>query len=333
MPATISQLQRLLDKLEGPIAREFAQAVARIKSRARINVLTAALERGDIEAAMVAAGFRPGSWSGLTEQIRQAYIEAGTFVIAADVPKRFGMEFDWTNPRAEDWLRNHSSALIRDINQQQREAVQEVLTAGMRAGRNPRNVALDVVGRVSPQTGRRAGGVIGLNGPQAEAAINARVQLDNLDRAYFQRQRRDRRFDSLVRRHIENGTPLKQADVNRIVGRYEDRLLQLRGETVGRTEALASMNEASDEALRQVVDEGLAPREAITRIWDATLDSRTRPDHVEANEQRRGIDEPFNVGGFEMMHPGEGPASQVISCRCVVRREIDFVTAAQFRAA
>jgi hypothetical protein len=135
----------------------------------------------------------------------------------------------------------------------------------------------------------------------------------------------------MVRRAIESGTPLDEATINRLVGRYEDRLLDLRGQTVGRTEALASLNEASDEALRQAVDEGLAPPDAVKRIWDATGDLRTRPDHVAADGQPRGLDEPFIVGGMSMMHPGDpaGGAANVINCRCIVRHEIDFVKVEQ----
>jgi hypothetical protein len=228
------------------------------------------------------------------------------------------------------------------------------MQAGMAAGRNPRSVALDIVGRISKQTGRRAGGVIGLNGPQASAVKDMRAALGNprgvgivrfdqlgdpvksfwigrdgnLKSSYG---RRDRRFDPMVRRAIESGTPLDEATINRLVGRYEDRLLDLRGQTVGRTEALASLNEASDEALRQVVDEGLAPPDAVKRIWDATGDLRTRPDHVAADGQPRGLNEPFIVGGMSMMHPGDpaGGAANVINCRCIVRHEIDFVKVEQ----
>jgi len=328
MAATAKQLQELLDRLEPPIARAFAEAIARIKSRARIAQMEAAIRAGDLDGLARAAGFRTGMWGLVLEQVRRAYVEGGTFNMNADVPQRLGMEFDWTNPRAEAWLSEHSSQLVTWITEEQREGIRTVLNAGMRAGRNPRSVALDIVGRIDPRTQRRTGGIVGLNAPQTQAVINAREDLQNLDPRYFTRERRDRRFDSMVRRAIESGEPLSDGDVNRIVGRYEDRLLKLRGNTIARTEALQAMNEAADESLRQVIDEGLAPPEAVQKVWDASGDSKTRDTHAAADGQSIGPDGTFTVGGFPMRHPGDGslgaPAGEIINCRCVVRHEIDF---------
>ena len=327
MAASRRDILRLLDTLEGPIAAQFMEAVSRIRSRAQIAAIARAIERNDLDAVLRTLGERPGSWSTLTEQIRSSYVEAGLFTMAADVPRRFGMEFDITNPRVERWLREHSSGLVTYINAEQREAIQEALRAGMAAGRNPRSMALDIVGRMDAQTGRRAGGIVGLNRTQAAAAIKAREQLQALDAAYFNRTLRDKRFDSLVRKAIESGTPLTEADINRLVGRYEDRLLKWRGDTIGRTEALAALNEASDESLRQVIDEGLAQPEAVKRIWRHSFSKNERPGHLDMDGEERGVDEAFvnPETGVALMHPGQGPASEVINCRCIVEHKIDFI--------
>ena len=327
MAATKRQILKFLDKLEGPIRAAFLSDVLNIRSRAQIAALEAAIAANDIDAVMRAVGLRPGSMQDVREAMRNAYIEAGVFTIAADVPRRFGMTFDLNNPRAAQWIREHSSAFITRINEEQRESIRAVLNEALIAGRNPRSTALDIVGRISAQTGRRQGGIIGLNGPQAEAARRARQQLDSLDAAYFQRKLRDRRFDSMVRKAIESGTPLTQANINRLVGRYEDRLLKLRGDTIGRTESLSALNEASDESLRQVVDEGLAPQEAVQRIWRHSFSKNERPGHLAMSGESRGIDEPFvnPVTGAVLMHPGEGSASETINCRCLIEHKIDFI--------
>lgn len=55
----------------------------------------------------------------------------------------------------------------------------------------------------------------------------------------------------------------------------------------------------------------------IMKQWDSTLDSKTRPDHVELDGQLREIDEPFEVSGYEAPYPGAfGVASEDIHCRC-----------------
>jgi hypothetical protein len=134
----------------------------------------------------------------------------------------------------------------------------------------------------------------------------------------------------MVEKAIESGTPLSENDINRIVGRYEDRLLELRGTTIARTEALQSMNEAADESLRQVIDEGLARPENIRKVWDATNDSRTRPDHAVMDGDVAGMNEPFTSGsGNQLLYPGDtslgAGAGDIINCRCVIRHEIDFI--------
>lgn len=327
MPATRTEILRLLDRLADQLGPAFLGAVSEITSRAQLQRLIDALDVGDIDRAMDAAGIRSGSWATLTEANRSAFLEAGAFTIAADVPKRFGMTFDINNPRAERWIRQHSSDLITYINADQRDAIRAALTAGLEAGRNPRSVALDIIGRVSPQTGKRAGGIIGLNEQQARYVMNARKELESLDPNYFTRTRRDKRFDSIVRKAIDSDTPLDGATIERLTGRYSDRLLQTRGTTVGRTEALKTLNAAADEALQQVVDEGLAPPDAVKRIWRHSFSPNERPGHLAMSGEERGLNEPFTnpVTGAVLMRPGDGPASEAANCRCLIQHRIDFV--------
>lgn len=55
------------------------------------------------------------------------------------------------------------------------------------------------------------------------------------------------------------------------------------------------------------------------KTWLATEDQRTREDHAAANGQQVDLDEPFVVGGEELMFPGDpnGSPGNVINCRCV----------------
>lgn len=59
------------------------------------------------------------------------------------------------------------------------------------------------------------------------------------------------------------------------------------------------------------------------KVWLATEDHRTRPTHAEANGQAVALDQPFEVGDAELMYPGDmdGPAKEVINCRCVALYE------------
>lgn len=58
----------------------------------------------------------------------------------------------------------------------------------------------------------------------------------------------------------------------------------------------------------------------VNKQWLATLDKRTRRDHIQANGQLVGANQSFLVGGVNMVAPGDptAPADQVVQCRCVL---------------
>ena len=59
------------------------------------------------------------------------------------------------------------------------------------------------------------------------------------------------------------------------------------------------------------------------RRWLTSGLGNVRESHAAAEGQVRGIDEPFNVGGAQLMYPGDenGPPEEVINCHCVAVAE------------
>jgi Phage Mu protein F like protein len=202
--------------------------------------------------------------------------------------------------------------------------------AAIEQGRAPRAVALDLIGRTD-STGRRTGGIIGLTSRQAEYVRNAREQLLNQDPAYFTRGRRDKKYDALVRKAFAAGKAPAQADIDKITARYSDRLLQLRGETIARTEGINAYRAGNIEAYRQMVDSGAVREDQLAREWDSTLDSRTRLQHMAMEGvQVRGLTQPFTMpDGTQMMHPGDASrgagADQIINCRCFMKVKLKLL--------
>lgn len=371
-PMSRRRLLRHIESLEPSIRDEFLRAVRGVRDEANIGLIAELLQAGQVDAAATALGINAARFAELTEQVRNAYLAGGrygaatmpvlrmdpTMIVAggytpATRQARLSARFDMRNPRAEQWLAEHSSRLVREIVADQRNLIRSALTAGMEAGRNPRQTALDIVGRVVG--GRRVGGVVGLTEQQAGFVVNARRELSSIhiprprifdpvsgrsrfdgpDHAasYFARTRRDRRFDGIVRRAIAAGQPVSEADIDRIVGRYSDRLLALRGEMIARTESITAFASGRDEAVVQAVEAGGAKPENVRKVWRATMDSRTRDAHAELNGQEVGLNEPFeSPTGARLMHPGDssmgaGPAD-VIGCRCLVEYVVDHLAEA-----
>jgi uncharacterized protein with gpF-like domain len=61
---------------------------------------------------------------------------------------------------------------------------------------------------------------------------------------------------------------------------------------------------------------------AVKKQRLASRDDRVRKDHEEADGQTVALDEPFIVGGYQLMWPGDpslgAPAKEVVNCRCTV---------------
>lgn len=347
------QLDRFAKTLEPATRSAFLDAVGGIKAGAQMELLSELVREGSVDAIMFALGINPARFSPLAEAVRTTFLRAGLNA-AAEVPilrtwqprsmwrPLEGMEvrwsFDVSHPQAERIVREQSSKLVTNIVQGQREAIRITLTEGLAAGNGPRTTALNIVGRV--EGGRRQGGVIGLNGPQAQAVANARGELSDPNRAlnFLNRQRRDKRFDAMIRRSVKSGKPLTPEQINRIIGRYEDSLLKLRGEVIARTETISSMNAAREESYRQAIEAGGLLPENVIGTWQSGGDARTRDTHTQLHGQERQFGEPFeSESGARMMYPGDtslgAPGEETINCRCMKVFRIDHVAEANRAAA
>jgi hypothetical protein len=324
----------LLVQHEKRLNAAFVAGVRDIVSTANVGRIEAALRAGDVEEAVRLLEISAGAWAAYQAAVVTNYQEGGAFALGEIGPlkdrqgQRFVVRFGLRNRRAEDWLRVNSSDRVTNIADEARKVVRQTLDEGMQAGRNPRAVALDIVGRVDRMAGRRIGGTVGLSEPFANAVQRARVELQEKDWAgYFSREKRDRRFDPVIRAAMRDGRGIRADQIDTITGRYADRLLKLRGDTIARTEALSALSASQDEAVKQIIDTGRVDASAVIREWDASMDARTREAHVEADGQQRRIGELFTVGGRQMSRPHDpaGGAENVINCRCRLKIKIDFL--------
>lgn len=324
-------VQAALDRLEPALRNAFLEAIDRITSAAQMNRLVAMIEAGQIEEAIEALRIEEGFFSPLNDQVRAAYLDGGNIVLAGLKLKdpthgdSFVLGFDGRHTRAERWVRDRSSDLIVEIVEDQRDMARQQIRAGLEAGRNPKQTALDIVGRTSRATGKREGGFIGLTSQQAAWARNAEAQLRDLSADYFTRTRRDKRYDAMVRKAIKDGKPLAEADIQKIVGRYKDRLKKYRGDNIARTESLNAMRAGAYEGYQQLVESGRVRRDQVTVTWSATMDGRTRDHHRHLNGQSVSFGEFFNPApGVFMLYPGDlehssdpkALAGETINCRC-----------------
>lgn len=321
------------------VADAFFRAIDNIRSAAEVQRLTAAIEAGQIEEALEALHIDPEAFNEVADRLRDAQAEGGK-VTAETMPKRtpdgtaLVVRFDGRNPEAERWLAAHSSDLITRLTDEQRQLVREHLREAMSRGVNPRQAALDLVGRINRVTGKREGGVLGLSLPQEGYVRAARDQLASAEasdlRAYLTRSRRDKRFDRSVQKAIREGRAVEPGIASKALTAYERRLLQLRGETIGRVEAMTSLQQAKFEAYRQAVASGKVAENAVTKVWRSASDLRVRHTHRALNGDSTGLNGLFrSPSGALMRFPmdtayGAG-ADEIVNCRCDADYRIDFL--------
>src|SRR5262249_23255897 len=95
-----------------------------------------------------------------------------------------------------------------------------------------------------------------------------------------------------------------------------DNVAAYRATALARTDLIGLTNGASQNA----ASEAFQGRDDVTKVWLATPDERTRETPDEADGQEVPLNEFFDVGGAQMMYPGDpdGPDEEVINCRCTL---------------
>lgn len=105
------------------------------------------------------------------------------------------------------------------------------------------------------------------------------------------------------------GDPIK--DIAAAVREKFSDISKGRSLVIAQTETSAAYGFARDEAMKGA---GVQFKQ-----WLTSGNENVRPSHLGAEKQTVAIDEPFHVGGAELMFPGDpsGPPEEVINCHCV----------------
>ncbi len=341
---TPAQIIQAIEGMEPAMQRAYLEQVKTVVSAATVAEVERLISDEDEDGLVALLSL--GALSAFLELARSVFIAGAKFEVKAiAIPRDLGrFEFDARQPDAEKWVSAKAEEIRANTSIDVRAAIREVMGGRRRivgwpsaqpaAGqvevsatpmvRTPRQAALDLLGRVSAQTGSRSGGVIGLPGNYAQYVLNARAQLlgGNPDemRKYLQRKRRDRRFDGIVNRAIKAGTPVAQADVDKIAGRYADRLMKTYAEMLAKAEALESFGAGRDQVYEQLIAQGL-DRDSVTKTWRDRGDKKVRHTHSVMGGQEVQKDQPFqSPTGALLRYPGDTSLgagwSERANCRC-----------------
>lgn len=323
---TANRWDQLIEHWDGQLRKAFLESVQNISDGARLSHIERMIENGDIEGAVKAVGLDPASFRPFDKTISAAF-EAGGVATAELAPARLQFQFNIRNPSAEEWLRRYSGDMIREIYDDQKQMIRDVLRRGMAEGLNPKTVARDLLGLRGPD-GHRRGGLIGLTTTQERWASAYQVDLTTDPVKALTRKLRDKRFDKTIARYVGEEKPLPFELIRKIVASYRGRALRYRAETIARTEAMAALHQAQQEAIVQMLANGAVEAQQVAFIWRTAKDKRVRDTHHTMEGQKRDYGQSFKTGaGVWIRWPGDdaAPASETINCRCWREPKIDFL--------
>lgn len=328
---TAGEILRAIEALEPGMQKAYLDSIRAAVDAAVIAEVERLIAQDD-EQGLVAL-LSLGALAAFAEAMRGAFLAGGRFemvaiVLPAPLRREIGRkEFDPSSQLAQARVAQQ----VEQIRQVSADGVRDAVRAVMGSRRaiagpqlTARQAALDLIGRTSPQTGRRTGGVLGLPGNMAQYVVNARQQLLSGDpeqmRKYFARTRRDRRFDGIVRRALEAGKPVATADVEKIAGRYSERLLKTHVEMLTKTAAAESFNAGRDQAWEQLVTQGL-DRSKIEKEWRDRADEKVRNSHRHMRGETVILGQAFRTNsGALLRYPGDSALGagydEIANCRC-----------------
>lgn len=318
-------------EFEPRMRNAFRQSITNVVDGAEYQEVVRSLISGDINKAMRALNINPSSFRPIDNSISSAFEKAGSDAVS-QLPKikglnggRIPIRFNMRSQSVEARLRESVTGKISGFTNEMEKTARNIMSDGLANGRGARAIARDLLGVMDKVTGQRKNAAIGLAHNQQEWLSRARGELQSGDanslKKYMKRTLRDKRYDRTILKVIEGSEKLSDAQIDRMIARYSDRLLRSRAETIARTEVITALNNGKMAAYEQAAEDNDISSDDAVKVWISERDPNVRHDHREADGKRViGIKTPFQVGESQLLYPhdtslGAGP-DQIINCRC-----------------
>lgn len=299
--------------LEAPIAKGFKDDVSLIKYQMRplsflhdVSVLgsSTALERA----------LDPDAFGDTYAAVVTAYQQAGKRA-AKQAPWATG--FSLGEERIAQFIRDHVTESIKRIADGQKTDVPAAIQKRISEGWSKAKIARELVGR---KIGTQYyGGIIGLSGNGITSSDNARQQLMDLDKDYFNRRLRLKKYDRDIERAIKNGKPLSAAKIDEIVGSYQARLLESRAKMLALTEVTTAVNATKLRTFIKAATAAGVSLDQLEKTWHTVGDSHVRFTHRVLQGKNVTLSQKFiSPSGAALEYPGDpsAPFDERAGCRC-----------------
>lgn len=310
-------LYRIAAEYVRPIWNGFIEAIKKTLEKASEGMIVSALTKqyGTFTKALespieVADILGDNMAETILPKMTDAWLAAGRKVSSVLPKSALLAQYSFDSRRVSALVADegYRGRFINDVTEEQKKVIARIVNRGF------------VLGLTKAKVARQIRECIGLTTTQEEWVQNYRRQLETLDPDIFERTLRDKRSDRLIQRLIEEGGELTPVQVNRMVERYRQRLIQYRAQTIARTESLRAVRMGEYDALNDAYESG-AIDSRCRRFWVTCSDERVRRAHTQIpgmNPEGRAMNEPFQTPLGLLRYPLDpnGSAANVINCRC-----------------
>lgn len=315
---TTSEILRAIDGMEPALQAAYLESVRETVTGVTYEEVARAIQSNDRDGlANLLAVLSVGLF---LEAARQTFILGARMEVKALVFPWPG--FDPSSGPPDDWLRGNAANIRQELTADREAAIAATVSGGILRGRTAPQIARDILGRQSPQTGRRQGGVIGLSGPDATALQNMATELADprTVAAAGRRKLMDPAMLPLINEAAAAGRALTPSEIERVVGRYAERMLNHRATVTAQSRAHESF-EAGRATMFQQMKETAGDRYDVKKEWFTMRDERVRNSHRPMHRQTVDVDQPFISGrGNRLNFPGDRSLGagydDTAGCRC-----------------
>lgn len=269
------ELLATADKARPKFRRVLHDAVEAALATLTVRRVADALNAGDLQALELVIDWEAfhHALGGYKPLIEGVFGKSGDVTAAwLEEGLNASFRFDRYNPHAVEWINRHSLELVEDLSSSSREVIRGVLRDGFTEGITPQQMARQ---------------------------IEQHIGLDLRRSGALEKYR-----DGLV----EGDVPL--ADVDRLAGKYSERLLGDRAETIALEETLEASAQGNFESTRQSVERGVLDPDLYEAYRIVTPDDRLC-EFCEKNDS-----EPRQLPAGTYASSGETNPRLHTRCRC-----------------
>lgn len=314
----LQAIEELLNQSEQEISKDFFKRIKNLKSEESVGIIRNYLEVGRVDLAIEYLERQEDSFYSTFLSVYFAGATAEIGFNAANLlqlARKYGeyntslaeIVFNPVTSLTANRIQEFWENTVSFLRSKTRESATYIISQGRENGLNNEQII------------ERLNKYSGLTLKQIQAIENYEKLLREGSKEALTRVLRDENFDHL----LGSNKPLSEKQIDKMVDAYRKNMIVFRAENLARNQSQMIVNNARQEAVKQILNKLNLPDNSIIKEWRSVRDKRVRYTHNHSTgmdgQKVRGIDGLFiSPSGARLKHPHDGnaPISETAGCRC-----------------